>query len=377
VLDIGIDPLTNNRKQKAKGGFKTKKEAEAALAEMLTAFNQGQYIEESDISLKEFTEIWLKIYAETQNVKISTVRVRSKEVKNVLSYFKDIKIKEVTGIMYQAFLLDLFSKYAENTLTGIHRTARMIFKKAIELKILKEDPTQYAKLPKRRKSVKELENESKVPKYFEKDELETFLKYANEDPDPQVYAIFVLLSYTGLRIGELSALKWKDINLVPEEGLLKVYKTYYNPLNNTVQYDLLPPKTESSTRKINLSDFVIKVLKQHKAYQSELRLRLRNWHKEDFVFTNTTNYPGYPMLPKNIENKMSSIIAKHDMLRITPHGLRHTHASLLAQAGVGLDEIMERLGHVDDTITRNIYLHVTKEMKKEATIKFDNLMSIK
>lgn len=60
---------------------------------------------------------------------------------------------------------------------------------------------------------------------------------------------------------------------------------------------------------------------------------------------------------------------------LTPHSLRHTHTSLLAEAGVGLHEIMQRLGHKDDDTTRNVYLHVTKTKKKEASHKFGQLMS--
>jgi len=59
---------------------------------------------------------------------------------------------------------------------------------------------------------------------------------------------------------------------------------------------------------------------------------------------------------------------------LTPHSLRHIHTSLLAEAGVGLEEIMDRLGHSDDNTTRNVYLHMTKEMKKEASHKFGKLM---
>lgn len=59
---------------------------------------------------------------------------------------------------------------------------------------------------------------------------------------------------------------------------------------------------------------------------------------------------------------------------LTPHSLRHTHTSLLAEAGVSLPQIMERLGHKDEDTTKNVYLHVTKEMKKEASQKFKELM---
>ncbi len=60
--------------------------------------------------------------------------------------------------------------------------------------------------------------------------------------------------------------------------------------------------------------------------------------------------------------------------RLTPYSLRHTHTSLLAEAGVGLEEIIERLGHSDDDVTRKVYLHVTKSKKKEVSQKFSELM---
>lgn len=73
---------------------------------------------------------------------------------------------------------------------------------------------------------------------------------------------------------------------------------------------------------------------------------------------------------------MKTILKKHTGIQkvLTPHSLRHTHASLLAEAGVDLIRIMERLGHVDDDTTKKIYLHVTKTRKKEASQKFGNLM---
>ncbi|WP_051405168.1 tyrosine-type recombinase/integrase [Bacillus cihuensis] len=61
-------------------------------------------------------------------------------------------------------------------------------------------------------------------------------------------------------------------------------------------------------------------------------------------------------------------------IEITPHSLRHTHTSLLAEAGVSLPQITERLGHKDEDTAKNVYLYVTKEMKKEASQKFKELM---
>ncbi len=136
---------------------------------------------------------------------------------------------------------------------------------------------------------------------------------------------------------------------------------------------MLPPKTETSNRTLYIDDDLAKELRMHKARQSELRLKIPSWH-DDFVITKVMNYPGYPETPKQIGFTMQRIIRCNNLKDLSPHSLRHTHASLLSEAGVGLEEIMERLGHKDDDITRNIYLHVTQDVKKEAPQKFSKLM---
>jgi integrase len=100
------------------------------------------------------------------------------------------------------------------------------------------------------------------------------------------------------------------------------------------------------------------------------------YHIDDFVFASIDGeLPGYSLYIKKIENRMRRLlkIAKLN-LELSPHSLRHTHTSLLAEAGVSLSQIMERLGHKDEDTTKNVYLHVTKEIKKEASQKFKELM---
>jgi integrase len=122
----------------------------------------------------------------------------------------------------------------------VHRTGRMIFKKAIEMRLIKNDPTELAYLKKDRKTVEELE-EQDIPKYMEKEELALLLQTAAQKGLDLDYLIFLTLSYTGMRVGELVALKWKDIDF--EEHTISITKTYYNPTNNTLEYQLVPPKT--------------------------------------------------------------------------------------------------------------------------------------
>jgi integrase len=374
IIHIGRDPSTGRRKQKTKGGFRTKQEAEAAAAELIYEINQGTYIQEMNVVFKDFASEWLLMYSEKNSVKPGTIRIRQHEINKLLPYFSLLKLKDITDKKYQEALNDLKEKgYADNTLDGVHRTGRMIFKKAIEMRLIKNDPTEFAYLKKDRKTVEELE-EQEIPKYMEKEELALLLQTAAAKGLDLDYLIFLTLSYTGMRAGELVALKWKDIDF--NEQTISITKTYYNPTNNTLEYQLVPPKTRKSKRAIVVDEAVIAALKKHMLVQKKVQEYYgETYLNEGFIFAKKEKQPGYPIFIKTVENRMARLLKLAGLnLDLTPHSLRHTHTSLLAEAKVGLEEIMDRLGHCDDETTKNVYLHVTKEMKKEASHKFAQLM---
>ncbi|KUP04723.1 integrase [Bacillus coahuilensis p1.1.43] len=374
VVDVGIDPKTGKRKQKSKGGFKTKQEAEAAATTLINELIQGIFIEETEATFCDFATEWLNIYNETNNVKPGTLRVRKHEVDKLLPYLAKLKLKSITRKRYQDALNDLKDKgYADNTLDGVHRTGRMIFKKAVELDMIKKDPTEYAYLKKDKKTIEQLE-EAEIPRYLEKEELAHFLNTAKVQGLDMDYLMFLILAYTGMRVGEMIALKWKDINF--KEQTVSITKTYYNPKNNSTEYLLVPPKTRKSKRTIIVDEIVIEYLKKHLATQNKVKMSYRDtYHDGDFVFAKKERHPGYPIFIKTVQNRMKRVLKSAELNEtLTPHSLRHTHTSLLAEAGVSLEQIMERLGHSDDETTKNVYLHVTKEMKKEASQKFGQLM---
>lgn len=376
TVEVGINPKTGKRKRKKKNGFKTKKAAETAVAELLKELDQGTFVDEQNILFEDFAYDWLSMYEGTGKVKESTVRVRRHEIKRLLDYFAKLKIKDITKHRYQNALNDLKKRgYSYNTIDGAHRTGKMIFKKAVELEVIKKNPTEFTHVPKQQKTIEELERRKDIPNYLEKEELHRFLQVTKKLGLDQDYPIFLLLAYTGLRVGELCALKWRDIDM--EEQTISITKTYYNPTNNKKEYKLLTPKTSTAVRVIDVDETVIDVLKRHRAQQKEVMMKYRDiYHNEGFVFANTDEEtPGYPFYIKKIENRMRRLLKIAELnIHLTPHSIRHTHTSLLAEAGVGLPQIMERLGHKDEDTTKNVYLHVTKEMKKEASQKFKELM---
>lgn len=374
TVDIGIHPVTGKRKQKVRSGFQTKQEAEEAATALIHEVNQATYLEETDRTFCEFANEWLKIYTDSKDVKPGTIRVRRHEISKLLPYFARLKLKDITRQGYQDALNDLKDLgYSDSTMSGVNRTGRMIFRKALELEMIKKDPTEFAYLKKDKKTIEQLEEEE-LPKYLEKEELALFLKTAKEHGLEPDYLMFLIFSYTGIRAGELVALKWTDIEFV--NHTISITKTYYNEKNNTFQYQLLPPKTKRSRRKIIVDAEVINTLKSHKEAQNRLIERLGDaYYNKDFIFAKTKCQYGYPIIIKNCQNRMGRLLKIAGLhKKLTPHSLRHTHTSLLAEAGVSLEQIMDRLGHTDDQITKNVYLHVTQEMKKEASQKFTELM---
>ncbi len=376
VVENGIDPQTGSRRRIKKKGFIKQKEALNALKEFERK-TSGKNFEDNNIPFEEMAQDWLDVYSET-DVKISTIRVRKHEIGHLNRYFAKYKIKDITKRMFQTALNELKKKeqLAHNTISGIHGTGRMIFKRAMEQDYLLVDPTEFAFIPKDKKTVEDIENQVISEKYLEKHELKMLLETAKDYGETDDYVIFLTLAWTGLRVGELVALKWKDIDF--NECTLNITKTYYNPTNNTKKYQLLPPKTNGSIRKIDVESEVIKALQKHQLKQKEVKLQVgKDYYDKNFVFGRLNPpYFGYPHFIKTVENRMESLLKKTPIIqkRLTPHSLRHTHTSLLAEAGVELLQIMDRLGHTEDETTTQVYLHITKDRKKEASQKFGELM---
>ncbi|AXF39786.1 integrase [Paenibacillus phage Ley] len=376
IIDVGINPKTGKRKQKKKGGFKNKQDAQEAAALLVAELSQGTYIEEKNCTFEEYAKEWLSEYQANGTVKTSTVRIRKNGIKLLLPYLAKLRIPNITTKQYQQALLALHEKgYSNNTLISAHQSGRMIFQRAIELRMIKNDPTSYAVIPKRQRTIEDLETEKEIPKYMEKEELALFLETAKEKGLDRDYAIFLTLAYTGMRVGELCALKWSDIDFL--EQTISITKTYCNPTGNTKSYDLLTPKTKSSKRVIIVDKIVLDELKQLQADQRKIKMHFRKtFHDKNFVFAQKDkDNAGYPIYIKLIAIRMARLLKLARInANFTPHSLRHTHTSLLAEAGVSLEQIMQRLGHKSDETTKNIYLHVTKPKKEEASHKFAELM---
>lgn len=369
-MDVGIDPVTGKRKQTSRRGFTTKSEAEAAYHALKGQLYKGINLESSDVLFKDVVEEWLKVYK--QSVKVSTLHSQKSKINHLLRYFGNLKLKNIKRPMYQQMLNDFHKKgYARNTISGIHATANLIFKRAIELELIHQSPAAFAKLPKERKTVEDLETKQDNIRFLEKAELMEFLKLAKTNGLYLDYQLFATLSYTGMRVGEALALKWSDIDF--ENSTISITKTLFHPSNHGAKYQLLTPKTHGSIRTIFIDEFIQTILKKHKVQQSEYKLMAgTDYVNQNFLFANAN---GHPITGKLVGDRMRRLLKKSSITKeISPHCLRHTHTSLLIEAGAGIKEIQEVLGHSDIKTTMNIYAHLTKDLKEKTSHKFSQLM---
>ncbi|NQW98335.1 site-specific integrase [Bacillus stratosphericus] len=369
TVSLGIDPVTGKQIQKSKRNFATRKEAVSAARKLEAEIENGTYIEETKMTFKAFTQEWIKVYA--QNAKISSVRARSKEMNHFISVWGNFQLKKITKRIYQKRILELSEKYSQNYMSGIHACGRMIFNHAIELGLIKLNPTENVRLPKYQAKIEEIENQADEIKFLEKEELAKFLRLTDSDGLEMDSLVFTTLAYTGLRIGELLALKWTDFD--EERGSLRVTKTLYNPSNNIKEYQLLTPKTTGSIRTIRIDEKLIRMLKRHEIKQKEIKLQKGSVYTDNqFIFARDD---GHPQLRKVVETRLKRLLKKAGIKKnITPHSFRHTHTSLLIEAGVGVKEIQQRLGHTDINTTMNIYAHMTANMEEKASQQFSQLM---
>ncbi len=368
-ISLGKNTETGKYEYISKTGFKRKSDAKHQAEMIERQLRNGEYIPPSSSTFKQVADDWLKQYA--NDVKVSSVRARKKAIQHAIERFNTKPIQTIKKHNYQLFVDDMSAQYSKNYVDSIVASTNMIFKYAYDMRLIKAIPSEGIKRPKKKVSVEELEDIEIHKKFLEKDELFQFLEIAKYHHSPQnSFEIFTTLAYTGMRAGELLALKWSDIDF--ENNTISITKTYYNPNNNKKHYQILTPKTESSIGKISVDPHVIQL---HKDYKVNVQDTWKNelYVDNNFVFTDVN---GYPLVIKKLSTWIQAIMKKTDITNkhISTHSFRHTHCALLIEAGVHIKEIQERLRHKYINTTMNIYAKITNSYKKDASHKFSQLM---
>lgn len=369
VEDGPADPVTGKRKQIRRRG-KTRKEAREKVERAIRSLKEDSIDENiaKKVTFEMAANRFLEIY-KMSGVKESSVLTREGTIKMFNKHVAKVPMTEFTSYRYQNLINKIYPKYNRKTVQNFHNCANMIFKQAIRDKIIKENPTRDVVIPKKAKTLEEIETDPVASKYLTHKEVEDFLQTAQFHGLRNDVEWFTLLAFSGTRPGEMLVLKWSDLNFDTNE--ISITKTLFNPKGHTKKYKLTPPKTKGSIRKIVIEQEVMDLLKslqrRQKKFNMKYRHEIEDFHDEGFVFTKENGYPyNLNTLGARMKRLMErSSIKKH----ATPHIFRHTHVSMMAEAGVDIRTIMEKVGHEDMKTTSIIYTHVTEKMKKDASMK--------
>ncbi|WP_430615849.1 hypothetical protein IGI71_002832 [Enterococcus sp. DIV1279b] len=360
---LGVDPSTGKKRYTTKRGFNTQREAKQAYNRLKVQVQEKDVLTDSNRLFSELASEWMAQYKNT--VKESTYVVQHLAMeKHILPLFGHLKISKITIPYCQKQVNHWYSYYRKySNLIGM---VSSVFKYAIGLRLIRNNPMDGVIRPKRKKKVDE---QAYIAPYYTKEELLEFLEIAKKYPDP-IYTIFRILAFTGLRKGELLGLRWKDIDF--ENYTLSVNQTLATVENWRLEFQV--PKTEKSLRTISLDDETIKVIRHWQLRQREYFLKFgiqATKGGKQLLFTNEENKPYYLDF---VNHSLKRIIKENQLKYITPHGFRHTHCSLLFQSGASIKEVQVRLGHTDIKTTMDIYAHVSKRQTEETANRFANFM---
>lgn len=334
-----------------KQGFKTLKQAKQALLNVQQAILNGDYlpISEKRLTYKELFIEWWAVYE--KSVKQSTA-FSCKIIfnKSILPYFGSKYIDKITLVDCQRWA----NKLANDSPASFKETkarASRVLDYAIKLGMLTRNPFKLITMPKTQKKKEKQEN------FYTKEELFRFLQQAKKSSF-QKYAMFRLLAFSGMRKGELLALNWADIDF--KAGTVSINKTLSRDASGKTCINDTP-KTASSTRIVTLDSETMAVLKEWRRRQLSNVIYLGQ-SKDNLVFYNS--FTGVHFSLVTLNDWASSIAKQAGIKSITPHGFRHTHASLCFAAGLSMQDVKERLGHSSITMTMDIYTHVTQKQSK-------------
>ncbi|MFI3603519.1 site-specific integrase [Vagococcus fluvialis] len=350
-----------------KKGFKTEKEAKLHEARKKLEIADGTYQKLSDDIFNTIFIDWLPTY---KNRVQETTYQRTEDIfrLHILPVFGEKSISKITPVQCQ----NAINKWAE-TYTNIKQLksyTSQIFEHAIFAEFLQRNPMLNVKLPKKEK--KESDN------FFSLDELKSFIEILHKEESLKHILIFQLLITTGVRKGELSALRWSDIDF--DEHLLYIDKSYATIRNKDssskrktirVQKDT---KNITSKRILPVDSQTIEMLKKWKKEQALelLQFGINTKRKDQLIFTyiNADGKINQPLHADYSNNIMRKLEKKYQFKHVTIHGLRHTHATLLLEGGASIKETQDRLGHKNAETTLNTYSHVTEKAQRNAVDKF-------
>jgi integrase len=355
-LFIEPDPATGKRRQRSKGGFRTKRECQEALNEALAALRTGTLVEPSQRTLGVFlVDEWLPAIRPPKMRPSTWLSYQKNVERHIVPALGHLPLQRLTPAQLAAFYRSLLEHgrldgrggLAPKTIRNIHGALHAALKDAVRWGYVARNVAAAADLPK-----------GMLPEMhvWSPEQLRAFLDHVSND---RLYAAWLLLATTGMRRGEVAGLRWVDVDL--DAGRVSPRRPRV-----VVNYEVVvsEPKTAKGRRSLALDPATVAAMREHRVRQLQERLAVGpRWHDSGLVFT----WPdGRPLHPERFSRWFEQHARAAGLPKIRLHDVRHSYATAALAAGIPAKVVSERLGHANIAITMDTYSHVLPGLDAQA-----------
>ena len=304
----------------------------------------------------------------------------------VMNSFGNVKILELKKSDIKKFYNSLYEKGLKpSTIDSIHSVIHQVLEAAVDDDLIRYNPSD--------KALKELmmehSQENKKVKALTQEEQALFVNYMYNDPvDRRWYPIFVVMMMAGLRVGEATALQWKDVDF--ENNTIDINKTlvYYDIIaEHTYRHAMNTTKTAAGKRKVEMIEMVKEAFRMEKEWQQEAGITCQTNVDgyDDFIFlnrygnvhNNSTLNKALDRVVRNCNEHVLKTSEKADPLllpKIHNHMLRHTYGTRLNDAGVNVKAMQTMMGHRDLETTMQVYVDASSQLMTRATESYEDMI---
>jgi len=332
---------------------RTQAEVKSKLRDIAKQLEQGLYTAPDKTTLSEWLMVWFDTYFRP-NHRASTSTIYDANIRAYLvPGLGRFQLQKLRVEHIQAFINAQAASKQPASVRKMIEILRSALKQAVANGLLAKNPCESLILPKLEQ--KEIE--------FLSPEEQRALLDALPDTDEGHMLRFIL--FTGLRISEVCALRWSDIeegHFTVRQGIIRT-KAFGSEQSRT-ELTIAPPKSKAGMREIPILPDVSALLRQQRKLFLERKLKAGEiWRDGDFVFCSGT---GRPKDPANIRRTLSVTLKRAGLKHRGVHALRHTFATNLIRAGVDARTVGELIGHSKVAFTLQTYIHTSSEQKRKA-----------
>ena len=359
---LGIDQVTGKKAKTSVTG-RTRKEVKQKAKHAQDDFISNGCTVTKVVPVKNYQELadlWLDSYQLT--VKPQTfVATKQMLYNHLIPVFGSLRLAKLSVSYIQSFINDLSTQIVHYAV--VHSINRRVLQYGVSLQLLPFNPARDIILPKKPK------RENKAIKFIDSDDLKALLLHMEKLAFKKYsyyldYVLYSVLLATGCRFGEVVALEWSDIDL--ENGTISISKNY-----NRFLKLIGTPKSKAGVRTISIDKKTVNMLRLYKNRQRQLYLQSGARASSVVFATPTREYQNLATRQEALDRRCAEI----SIPRFTFHAFRHTHASLLLNAGISYKELQYRLGHATLAMTMDIYSHLSADKEKEAVSYFEKAMN--